>query len=159
MEAWVVWLAGLILLGAIILTNKPPPLLDEVRVRYDELLETVRNDPDLEERWEPVKNRVILTGMCDWNKRKGAIAYNVNKGYEIYVCLDGADNYDEKRINTLTHVLIHELAHSTVREYEHSETFWQNFKDLRKYFAEKGLYDPKNLGPFCGENIRPRALN
>ena len=159
MEAWVVWLAGIVLLVIIMLTNQPPPLLNEARTRYDALLEVVRNDPDLDERWEPIRNRVILTGMCDWDKRKGAIAYNVNKGYEIYVCLDGADEYDERRANTLMHVLIHELAHSTVREYEHSNNFWKNFKDLREYFTERGLYDPKNVGPFCGENIKPKYFN
>lgn len=161
MEAWVVWLAGLILLGAILATNRSPRLMNEVHSRYNAILDVVRNDPDLDPRWEPLRKRVILTGMCDWNKRKGAIAYNVNKGYEIYVCLDGADaplntTQGQTRVNTLMHVLIHELAHSTVREYEHSDNFWKNFTDLRSYFADKGLYDPQNLGPFCGENIKPR---
>ena len=89
-EPWV-WGLGLVLLVLIVAMNRPPPLLQEIRTRYDILLETVRNDPDLDPRWEPVKNRVVLTGMCDWDKKKGAIAYNVNKGYEIYMCLDGAD--------------------------------------------------------------------
>ncbi len=158
MDARVVWAIGLALLVGIIATNAPPPLMQATYERYEQLLETVRNDPDLDPRWEPLRKRVILTGMCDWNKRKGAIAYNVNKGYEIYLCLDGADDFDETRVNTLVHVLIHELAHSTVREYEHSDKFWTNFMDLRKYFADKGLFDPLDVGPFCGENIRPREL-
>jgi hypothetical protein len=158
MEAWIVWVLGIVILVGILATNSTPPLMRDVRERYEALLAAVRNDPNLDPRWEPLRKRVILTGMCDWNKRKGAIAYNVNKGYEIYLCLDGADDPDETRVNTLVHVLIHELAHSTVREYEHSDDFWQNFIDLRKYFEAKGLFDSMNVGPFCGENIRPRQL-
>ena len=155
-EPWV-WGLGLVLLVLIVAMNRPPPLLQEIRTRYDILLETVRNDPDLDPRWEPVKNRVVLTGMCDWDKKKGAIAYNVNKGYEIYMCLDGADGpLDETRVNTAMHVLIHELSHSTVREYEHSDSFWKNFRDLRAYCESKGLYSSQDLGPFCGEAIKPR---
>jgi hypothetical protein len=158
MDDRIVWVAGIALIVGILAMNKTPELMQEVRGRYEDILETIREDPDLDPRWEPLRKRVILTGMCDWNKRRGAIAYNVNKGYEIYLCLDGADDPNETRINTLVHVLIHELAHSTVREYEHSDKFWQNFMDLRKYCTSKGLFDPSDLGPFCGENIRPRPL-
>jgi hypothetical protein len=153
-DRWVVWALGLALIIVIVVTNKPPDLLVEVRKRYAGIMQALRDDPKLDPRWEPVKKPVILTGMCGWDKSKGAIAYNVNKGYEIYLCLEG-ESIDEKRINTATHVLIHELSHSTVREYEHSDSFWKNFKDFRKYLAEKGLYTPGNVGPFCGENIKP----
>jgi hypothetical protein len=152
-DRWVVWALGLALIIVIVATNKPPDLLVEVRKRYERIMQALRDDPKLDPRWEPVKKPVILTGMCGWDKSKGAIAYNVNKGYEIYLCLTG-ESIDEKRINTATHVLIHELSHSTVREYEHSDSFWKNFKDFRKYLAEKGLYTPGNVGPFCGENIK-----
>jgi hypothetical protein len=150
------WLVGLVLITVIILLNRPPDLFVQVRHRYDQLLKTLENDPDLDPRWEPVKKRVILTGMCKWDKSNGAIAYNVNKGYEVYICLDGSDKLsDETRINTAMHVLIHELAHSTVREYEHSDSFWKNFKDFKKYCEKAGLYTPGDVGPFCGEKIRP----
>jgi hypothetical protein len=152
-DRWVVWALGLALIIVIVATNKPPDLLVEVRKRYESIMQALRDDPKLDPRWEPVKKPVILTGMCGWDKSKGAIAYNVNNGYEIYLCLEG-ESIDEKRINTATHVLIHELSHSTVREYEHSDSFWKNFKDFRKYLTEKGLYTPGNVGPFCGENIK-----
>ena len=153
-DAWVVWALGLALLVTIVATNRPPDLLVEVRRRYERLMQALHDDPKLDPRWEPVKKPVILTGMCGWDKSKGAIAYNVNKGYEIYLCLVGDETPDETRINTAMHVLIHELSHSTVREYEHSDSFWKNFKDFRKYCAERGLYTPGNVGPFCGENIK-----
>ena len=154
MDAWVVWALGLALIIVIVATNRPPDLLVKVRDRYERLMQTLHDDPKLDPRWEPVKKPVILTGMCGWDKSKGAIAYNVNKGYEIYLCLEGGETSDETRINTAMHVLIHELSHSTVREYEHSDAFWRNFKDFRKYCAQRGLYTPGDVGPFCGENIK-----
>lgn len=156
MDVWVIWTLGLALIIIIVATNRTPDLMIEVRKRYERIVQTVREDPDLDPRWGPVKKPVILTGMCNWDKSKGAIAYNVNKGYEIYLCLDG-DAADETRVNTMVHVLIHELCHSTVREYEHSDSFWKNFKDFRKYCADRGLYTPGDVGPFCGENIRSRV--
>lgn len=154
MDAWVVWALGLALVLVVITTNREPDMMKEVRKRYDRIVQTVRDDPDLDPRWEPLKKPVILTGMCNWDKSKGAIAYNVNKGYEIYMCLGSDEALDETRLNTATHVLIHELCHSTVREYEHSDAFWKNFKDFRKYCSDKGLYTPGNVGPYCGENIK-----
>jgi hypothetical protein len=153
-DTWVVWALGLAIIIVIVATNRPPDLLVKVRDRYERLMQTLHDDPNLDPRWEPVKKPVILTGMCGWDKSKGAIAYNVNKGYEIYLCLEGGETSDETRINTAMHVLIHELSHSTVREYEHSDAFWKNFKDFRKYCAQRGLYTPGDVGPFCGENIK-----
>jgi hypothetical protein len=153
MDVWVVWAIGLALIIIIVSTNRHPNLMTEVRHRYSLILQTLHEDDNLDPRWEPVKKPVILTGMCEWDKSKGAIGYNVNKGYEIYLCLDG-DASEEVRVNTAMHVLIHELCHSTVREYEHSDSFWKNFKDFRKYCAAHGLYTPGNVGPFCGENIK-----
>lgn len=154
MNRWIIWALGLALIVVIIATNRPPDLMAEVRRRYEGLLRTLHADDNLDPRWEPVKRPVILTGMCDWHKSKGAIGYNVNKGYEIYLCMDGDVN-DETRVNTIMHVLIHELCHSTVREYEHSDSFWKNFRDFRKYCAKRGFYTMGDVAPFCGERIKP----
>lgn len=144
------------ILSLIIVLNDEPALLKELRGKYDELLWVLHTDPNLDPRWEPIKRRVILTAMNGWNKSKGAIGFNVNKGYEIYICLDMDPSMDPAiRINTAMHVLIHELCHTTVTEYDHSTNFWKNFKDFKQYCAEHDLYTPGNVGPYCGENIMP----
>jgi hypothetical protein len=75
------------------------------------------------------------------------IGWNTNKGYEIGVCIDGT-------VNQIFHVLLHELAHCTVEEYEHSPQFWENFRDLRKVAESIGLYEiiPVEQG-FCKRTI------
>jgi hypothetical protein len=143
-------------LVAILALNDQPPLLVQLKQRYERLLWILHTDPNLDPRWEPIKNRVILTAMNGWNKSKGAIGFNVNKGYEIYICMDMDPSIDpETRVNTAMHVLIHELCHSSVSEYEHSSNFWKNFKDFKQYCSEHGLYTMGAVGPYCGEDIRP----
>ena len=69
-------------------------------------------------RFEVLKKRCVLVGF---DRKNGELGYNTNKGYEIGLCLDGTPNQ-------IFHVLIHELAHCTVPEYDHSPQFWKNFR-------------------------------
>lgn len=86
----------------------------------------------------------IITGTYT----KGKLGSSVNKGYEINVCIDGD-------LNSMFHVLLHELAHCSVTEYSHSEQFWSNFKDLREIAERNGLYRAiPEYTPFCGKKIK-----
>jgi hypothetical protein len=138
------WLLVTMILVVVIWYNKPLPILDEVKRRYDLLrvhLATL-DDP----RWQKLVKPSIITGMVDWDKSKGAIGYNVNKGYEIGNCLRGDD------ANSAFYVLLHELAHITVTEYDHSTEFWKNLKDLKQIAVSQGLYDAKTGAvTYCGE--------
>ena len=82
---------------------------------------------------------------------RGTIGYNVNKGYEIYICLDkGLESVD-----SAMNVLIHELAHVTVDEYDHSDAFWASFKDLKELCKALGIYKTLEGTPeYCGITIR-----
>jgi hypothetical protein len=138
------WLVFTLILVVVIWYNKPLPILDEVKRRYDLLrahLATL-DDP----RWQKLVKPSIITGMVDWDKSKGAIGYNVNKGYEIGICLRGDD------ANSAFYVLLHELAHITVSEYDHSTEFWKNLKDLKEIAVSQGLYDKQTAAvTYCGE--------
>jgi hypothetical protein len=88
---------------------------------------------------------VLLVGYL---KKKKELGYNTNKGYEICLCLDGTPNQ-------IFHVLLHELAHSTVKDYDHNEEFWNNFKELRNLAAGWGIYEPiTEPQKFCGKSIK-----
>ena len=52
------------------------------------------------------------------------------------------------------YVLLHELAHITVEEYDHSEQFWKNFKRLREVASELGIYTPEPDMEYCGQHIK-----
>ena len=57
------------------------------------------------------------------------------------------------------YVLLHELAHITVEEYDHSEQFWSNFKKLREVAASLGIYTPEQDMEYCGQHIKDSILN
>jgi len=127
------------------------PLFTEVRRRYDILLSHLRDTETIDPRFEKLKRRCILTGISGKRMNRGTIGYNVNKGYEIYLCLDGGP----ESINSVMNVLIHELAHVTVKEYDHSPAFWQSFKDLKELCKFLGIYTPIEGTPeYCGITIK-----
>lgn len=135
---------GLLALALVVLTNSEPKMLVELKDRYFRTLEILRETRD--PIWKPVLKPAIITGLK--GKKDGVIGSNVNKGYEIYICLDGDD------VNSAFYVLIHELAHMTVPEYDHSIKFWENFEKLKKICIDNGLYTKDGVRSYCGDQIR-----
>lgn len=135
----------IIFLGACIHTQEPP-MLSELKQKYWSILDILRATGD--PAWKDVLRPAILTGMVGWSKDKGPIGSNVNKGYEIYICLDGND------VNSATYVLIHELAHMAVPEYDHTTLFWTNFKNLKDLCIKHGLYVSSGERNYCGDTVR-----
>ena len=124
--------------------NKEPTMLTELKLRYWAILDMLRASGD--PLWIPVLKPSIITGI--YGKKDGVIGSNVNKGYEIYICLDGDD------VNSAVYVLIHELAHMSVPEYDHTQNYWENFKKLKELCIEKGLYTKGGDRQYCGDTIK-----
>lgn len=127
------WVALLALL--LILMTREDPVLRDVKKKYREFIKTLPSNYKF-------KKQVIITGTYG----PGEVGSNVNKGGEIYICL-------ENSVNDAFHVLLHELAHSTVREYDHSGGFWKAFSDLKSLAIEKGFYTSIGTKKYCGKEI------
>jgi len=134
----------IVYLVVILFLNKPPPMLVELKSRYHRLCDILLRSGD--PLWVPVCKPSIITGI--YGKKDGVIGSNVNKGYEIYICLDGDD------VNSAMYVLIHELAHMSVPEYDHTNGFWINFKKLKEIAIANGLYEKKGIRQYCGDTVR-----
>jgi hypothetical protein len=109
------------MLGAIvyILTETREPLVfTQVKEKYAVLRDYIATH-DVPKKFKVLTKQIVLIGYI---KKDNEIGYNTNKGYEIGLCLDG-------NANQVFHVLLHELAHSTVVEYSHNDNFWKNFKE------------------------------
>lgn len=133
-----IW-AGLFLVCLLIIySTGEPEKFRLLKSRYTEFV------GDLPDEFSHLRHKSILTGTT----RKGELGSNVNKGYEISVCLDGD-------VNSMFHVLLHELAHNTVEEYEHSGDFWAKYQRLKDNAIQRGFYTklekPIN---FCGKKIK-----
>jgi hypothetical protein len=130
----------LFILGSI----RDPPVFIEVKEKYRKLREYIATH-NVQPKFKVLTKQIVLIGYI---KKKNELGYNTNKGYEIGLCLDG-------NANQVFHVLLHELAHSTVKEYSHNDNFWKNFKELRELAQSIGLYTPiPKSEAFCGKYIR-----
>ena len=124
--------------------TRDPKNLREVKRRYAifrRYIET--HHSSVPEKYWVLEKQILLVG-----KESGDLGYNSNKGYEIGLCLSGDPN-------DIFHVLLHELAHSTVEEYSHSEQFWKNFSELRDIASSLGIYEKIPVKKqFCGQYIQ-----
>jgi phosphopantetheine adenylyltransferase len=87
-------------------------------------------------------------------------AYSENKGEKIALCLNKDKNENGTTyidINTLTYVVLHELAHLMTKSIGHKTEFWNNFKYLLKKSVKIGIYIPvdysKHKQSYCGDTI------
>lgn len=121
-----------------------PERFTQVKDMYTVFIDYI-NRENKDPRFEVLKKRCVLVGF---DKKSGDLGYNTNKGYEIGLCLDGTPNQ-------IFHVLLHELAHCTVPEYDHSPQFWKNFRDLKQMSVDAGIYKMiHNRVAFCGQEIQ-----
>jgi len=125
------------------LNKQQPPMLVELKNRHRLCAILAKTGDPL---WVPVLKPAIITGI--YGKKDGVIGSNVNKGYEIYICLDVDD------VNSAMYVLIHELAHMSVPEYDHTNGFWTNLKKLKEICVANGLYEKKGVRQYCGDTVR-----
>ena len=137
----------LILLNVYIIKNTSEPKnFKDVKERYQVFRKYIANSDDIEPHFKKLKNEIILTGFT--NNKNNELGYNVNKGSEIGLCLDGSPNQ-------IFHVLIHELAHSVSSKYAHDDEFWSNVEKLSTICEERGIYQPINgKTKFCGSHIQ-----
>ena len=128
----------------LVFITRDPPVLREVKKRYNKLRDYIRKNHDsVPGKFWVIEKPVVIVG-----RDAGDLGYNSNKGYEIGLCIDGSPN-------DVFHVLLHELSHSTVEEYSHSEKFWKNFEELRDLCANIGLYQRIPIQKeFCGQFIQ-----
>jgi len=136
----------LVIINILLFINiQEPPKLKEVREKYRTLREHLKKTNN--EEFKILYKEIPITAHRRLN---GSIGYNVNKGNDIGICIDGEPN-------EIFHVLLHELAHCTVDEYSHSKKFWENFKELRNICISLGVYQeiPQRT-KFCGKHVQDK---
>lgn len=130
------WVAILVILVLLILIfHQEDPKMRSLKKVYYEFIQRV-----------PEKYKVLRKPACITGIYGGDIGTNVNKGSEIFICMDGTTNDS-------FHVLLHELAHSTVKEYDHSDKFWENFGELKNIAKSEGMYSDVAPKSYCGKMI------
>ncbi len=84
------------------------------------------------------------------------IAYTINKGQEVHLCIRSSDKQFEN-YNTSIFVILHELAHIMSKSYGHQSEFKDNFTILLTYANKLGIYRLQNFNErpetYCGTKI------
>lgn len=124
--------------------TKEPEKVRRVREKYTLLREALVREGLFPKLHKPMP---LTMYYRTWD---GALGYNVNKGFELGVCIDG-------EVNEVFHVLLHELAHCTVDEFDHSVEYWNNYIELRDVALRLGIYEkiPEKT-PFCGKEVQDK---
>jgi hypothetical protein len=90
------------------------------------------------------------------------VAYSVNKGSEMSICLREPETHKFIDTNTVRFVAIHELAHVMSQSSGHTDEFWDNMDFLLQRAMSRGLYTPvdysKSPVSYCGIEITDTPL-
>jgi len=91
------------------------------------------------------------------------VAYSVNKGEELSICLREKDTEKFMDQNTITFVAIHELSHIMSEDTGHTKEFWDNMKFLLEEASKISIYTPvdyaSNPVEYCGMTIDNTPMN
>jgi len=91
------------------------------------------------------------------------VAYSVNKGEELSLCIRDKDTESFIDDNTIIFVAIHELAHIMTPETGHTPLFWDNMKFLLEQASSQGIYMPVDYSQspveYCGMDINSTPMN
>ena len=91
------------------------------------------------------------------------VAYSVNKGEELSLCIREKDTEKFMDDNIIIFVAIHELSHIMTPETGHTPLFWDNMKYLLEKASTLGIYMPvdygKNPAMYCGMKINSNPMN
>ena len=91
------------------------------------------------------------------------VAYSVNKGSELSICLRKKDTNAFIDTNTVRFVAIHEIAHVMSKSTGHTDEFWDNMKFLLEKAMSAGLYVATDYKErpvdYCGIQITSTPLD
>lgn len=91
------------------------------------------------------------------------VAYSVNKGEELSLCIRDKDTEAFIDDNTIIFVAIHELSHIMTPETGHTPLFWDNMKYLLEQASSQGIYMPVDYSQspveYCGMDINSTPMN
>ena len=132
--------------------------LEEIDSRIKKLCDTlvVENYPD-RERAERTKEKWDNIIIKETYENESSIAFVINKGDEMSICLTNKETGNLEDINTTMFVVLHEVGHLMSVNWGHDEEFWTNFKLILRKAQEIDIYNYTNYNntpeEYCGISI------
>jgi hypothetical protein len=102
-----------------------------------------------------LKNRWKSCTLRETNSNEKSIAYTVNKGEEMRVCIRKDGQLED--MNTTIFVILHELGHIMSVSFGHNLEYTNNFNYVVHLASSMGIYKPQDFHNepvnYCGTNI------
>ena len=165
--------------------------LDKVKSSVNNKEYYVRNLPDKNEAADKLANigmslQKLIDSLNEKDKEKGEdilrlkksfnsdyitenipgsmyVAYSVNKGEELSICIREKDTEKFIDNNTIIFVAIHELSHIMTDELGHTKLFWDNMKYLLEKAGSLGIYNKIDYNKYpvmyCGMDINSTPMS
>jgi hypothetical protein len=137
----------------------------ELQGKIEKLINFYREDPSAmgDPRVRTMIERFNPQNMMENSLDDDSTSYSENKGEKIVVCMrdktPGAPFVDS---NTVTFVLLHEMAHLMSTTVGHTPEFWANFRRILHDAIQAGVYEnvnyAKNPVQYCGMTITDSPL-
>ena len=101
--------------------------------------------------------------MCENDVHSSSTSYSENKGDRIVICLRSKESpYPLADENTITFVVLHEMAHLMTTTIGHTPEFWANFRRILNDAVGAGVYTNVNYArapvSYCGMTITDSPL-
>lgn len=141
-------------------TQEAANKLAEIRQNLDKLMSKYRDDPATasDPRVKVLLDRYNPDNLCENDIHATSTSYSENKGEKIVICLrDKTPPYKLVDTNTVTFVVLHEMAHLMTTTVGHTPEFWTNFRRILHDAVSVGIYRTENYAKqpvsYCGMEI------
>jgi hypothetical protein len=128
--------------------------------KVERLIENYKNDPSAmgDPRVKVMVERFKPENFSENDLDASSTSYSENKGDKIVVCMrDKTPPYKLVDENTVTYVILHEMAHLMTTTIGHTPEFWANFRRILLDASGLGIYTPVNYArapvAYCGMEI------
>lgn len=136
-----------------------------LHTKIETLINFYKDDPATmgDPRVKVMVERFNPNNMAENSLDDDSTSYSENKGEKIIVCLrDKTPGYPFVDDNTITFVILHEMAHLMSTTIGHNPEFWANFRRILQDAIKCGIYREvnytKNPTPYCGMTITDSPL-
>lgn len=138
-------------------------LMGRIHQKLDTLMDRYRAAHAADARVQMLLERFDPASLCENNVHADSTSYSENKGDRIVVCLrDKQRPYPLIDENTVTFVVLHELAHLMTVSVGHTPEFWANFRRILQDAIGAGVYQQVNYArtpvEYCGMTITDSPL-
>ena len=141
-------------------------ILDQLSQKLVDICNYSKNMQDISEERKDSIQRLISNfkpdKIIETMPGSSHVAYSVNKGTEISICIRDKETNKFIDFNTIMFVAIHELAHIMTDETGHTPKFWDNMSFLLECGKQLNIYNPvdyqKHPINYCGKMITSTPL-